>query len=154
MQEVTAVRGLRLLAACGVAAMSCAVAAQQPDGKNLFKGRLKPGMYEFKTLTEMSGVTSSKQQEKSTETEKRCVTPAEVDKGVELRKDCKVTTFKETGTSFEVISQCPDGSVQEMRVAVTSSGFTSEVKAESKQKGKEHHMLMRSEARYLGACKG
>lgn len=151
---MTAIRVVRLLAACGVAAVSCAVAAQQPDGKNLFKGRVKPGMYEFKTLTEMGGVTSSKQQEKTTETEKRCVTAAEVDKGVELRKDCKVTTFKEAATSFEVISQCPDGSLQEMRVAITASGFTSEIKAASKQKGKEHNMLMRSEARYLGACKG
>ena len=151
---MSALRGVRLLAACGVAAVSCAVAAQQPDGKNLFKGRVKPGMYEFKTLTEMGGITGSKQQEKTTETEKRCVTAAEVDKGVELRSDCKVKDFKQTASSFEIVSTCPDGSLQEMRVAINASGFTSEIKAASTQKGKEHNMLMRSEARYLGACKG
>jgi hypothetical protein len=152
---VTAIRVVRLLAACGAAAMSCAGAAQQPDGKALLKGRVKPGMYETKAYNDLSGMPGvPKEQQKTTETHTRCVTAAEVDKGVELRSDCKVKDFKQTAASFEIVSTCPDGSLQELRIATTATGFSSVVKSESREKGKEHNMTMRTESRYLGACKG
>lgn len=152
---MTAIRVVRLLAACGVAAMSCAAAAQQPDARNLLKGRVKPGMYETKAYNDLSGMPGvPKEQQKTTETHTRCVTAAEVDKGVELRSDCKVKDFRQTAASFEIVSQCPDGSLQELRIASTATGFSSVVKSASKEKGKEHSMTMRTESRYLGACKG
>jgi hypothetical protein len=153
---VTGIRVARLLAACGVAAMSCAAAAaQQPDAKNLLKGRVKPGMYETKAYNDLSGMPGiPKDQQKTTETHTRCVTAAEVDKGVELRSDCKVKDFRQTASSFEIVSRCPDGSLQELRIAATPTGFSSVVKSESKEKGKAHNMTMRTESRYLGACKG
>ena len=152
---MTALRVVRLLAACGVAAMSCAVAAQQPDGKNFYKGRVKPGIYETKAYNDLSGMPGiPKEQQKTTETVTRCISAKEVAEGVELRSDCKAKTFKETAGSFDVVAQCTDGSVQELRLAFTATGFTSEIKSSSKVKGQEHTMSMRTESRYLGPCKG
>ena len=150
-----AARAVRLLALCGLAASAGVAGAQQPDGKNFYKGRVKPGIYETKAFNDLSGMPGiPKEQQKTTETVTRCISAKEVAEGVELRSDCKAKTFKETAGTFEVVAQCTDGSVQEMRLASTATGFTSELKSSSKVKGQEHTMSMRTESRYLGPCKG
>ena len=149
------VGGPRLFTLCGLIVMAATAGAQQPDGKSLYKGRVKPGMYETKAHNDLSGMPGiPKEQQKTTETHTRCLTQAEIDKGVELRKECKVKSFKDSPTSLDLVSQCPDGSLQELRFSSTPTGFASEIKSSSKEKGKEHSMTMRTESRYLGPCKG
>ena len=146
---MTRARVVNLLGLCGAILLSGSVAAQVPDERTFFKGKVKPGMYEMKTMIDMTGMPGvPKEQQKTTETTKRCVTAAELDEGVEQRNDCKSKTVKKTADSLEVVAQCRDGSVQELRMNVSGNGFTTDLKSSSKQ----HNMTMKTESRYLGAC--
>ena len=82
--------GLAVLALAAVFAVDAQ--AQVPDGKKIFKGRVKPGMYEQRDETLMRGYEGiPAANEKSTETKKRCIAQSEIDQGIEVRKDCKFT---------------------------------------------------------------
>ena len=138
------------LVGAGLVAVATLAVAAQPDEKTFFKGKLKPGMYETKIMTDLTGMPGiPKEQQKTTETTKRCVTAAELDEGVETRSDCnKSKTVKQIANGIEITAQCRDGSLQELRMTTTANGFATDLKSSSKQ----HTMTMKTESRYLGAC--
>lgn len=148
-------KALYVSALCSAFVMASA-AAQAPDGKAIFKGRVKPGLYQQVDQNETRGMAGvPKGQEKTTETKQRCITPAEIDQGLEFRNDCKFTKNEQTNSSMYLVAQCPDGSVTEFRLAATANGFTTDFVSKGKNAdGSPLVMSLRSEAKYLGACKG
>jgi hypothetical protein len=146
-------RGL-LLAAAFSCLLAPAAMAQAPDGSKMFKGRVKPGMYEQKDETVMRGYEGiPAANEKSTETKKRCVSQAEIDKGVELRKDCKFTQVKESANAVHYSGTCPGGTKDDFSLETTATGFKSRLSSVGKNAaGKPMEMSMVSEAKYLGPC--
>jgi hypothetical protein len=132
-------------------------AAQQPP-KDLFKGKVKPGMYEDKVEMDLSGIPGiPREQAKKTTSGQTCVTQADLDKGfMQLEKGCAYTAFKMAGDTAIFTTVCKDGAdsqTNEVRVTPTSSGFNSEVKTSSVQGGKPSNSTIKSQSRYLGPCK-
>ena len=147
-------RSCRVVFAAGLALASLPALAQQPSMKDIYKGKVKPGMYETRVVTDMSGLPGvPKEQAKTTETHKRCMTPQEVETGLKTRGDCKVKTFDQSPTEARFVSECKDGTVNELRVNFTAAGFSSEMKTTGKQDGKSYAMAMKTESKYLGPCK-
>jgi hypothetical protein len=143
-----------LLAAAALA-FAAPAAAQQPSTKDVFKGKVKPGMYETRVVTDMSGVPGiPPDQAKNTETHKRCMTAEEVERGLKSREDCKAKTFNQSATGVHFVSECKDGSLNDLRIAFSAAGFSSEMKTTGKHEGKPFVMMMKSESKYLGPCKG
>jgi hypothetical protein len=145
----------RTAVVAALAVFACSAAAQAPDGRNLLKGKVKPGLYENVTHSEMKGVPGVKKgQEKSTETRQRCVTQEELDKGIEFPGNCAIRKRDDTGSSVQLVAECKDGAVHEFRIAATAGGFSSEMKTVGKNPdGSAVSLAMRSESRYLGPCK-
>ena len=145
----------RMLAAALAAAALAAAgeAAAQASAKGLFKGKVKEGLYEVKSEADLSGVPGiPKEQMKSSETRRRCVTRQEVERGVEPGKDCKVKSYKESGPGTTVVMECQDGAVTEMKFAFAGDGFSSEMRTQGTDNGKPFVSVFRSQAKHVGAC--
>jgi hypothetical protein len=127
-RRLRAVRGGRRGAGTGSApAPSPAPAA---GGKGLLLGKVKPGLYENQVTSELSGLPGvPAEQQKSTETQHKCVTPADIDKGIDLPAGCTIKTLDETASGMHATAECRDGSTSEFRIAATDSGFSSEFKS-------------------------
>jgi hypothetical protein len=147
------VRAVGLLAA---AALGCTGAAAQVAGADVYKGRVKPGLYELKTETVMKDVEGvPKGQEKTTETRKHCFSEQEVAKGLEMRAECKPKVNKATSSSVEMVYDC-NGLDNEFHLKPAGSGgFETRLVAREKPPGggKPYTMTMTSQWKYLGACK-
>ena len=143
-----------LLATLAAAALAAAGGASaQATAKNVFKGKVKEGLYEVRNEADLSGVPGiPKEQVKSSETRKRCMTPQEIERGVEPAKDCKVNSYKEAGSVTTVVMQCQDGAVTEMKFTFAADGFSSEMRTTGKDEGKPFVSVFRSQAKHLGAC--
>lgn len=152
MQEVSAPR-LLAIAACGAALAAAPQALAQAGAKDVFKGKVREGLYEVKSEADLSGVPGiPKPQMKSSETRQRCVTSQEVDRGVAPGKDCQVKSFKEGGGSANVVMECKDGSVTDMKFTFGSGTFATEMRVTGKQDGKPFVSVFRSQAKHIGAC--
>lgn len=127
--------------------------AQSPPGKKFYEN-IKPGLYKQTAVHEMKGMGVPKEQEKGTETIERCVTKAEVDKGLEMRGDCTVKKEEVTASAIHMVAQCKDGSMNEVRMAQMPGGYNMEMKSAGKgPDGKPFSMNMKLEAKYIGPCK-
>lgn len=144
---------MRIVAAAAALAAAGAL-AQAPSGKKFYEG-IPPGLYRQVSVTEMKGMGLPKEQEKETETKDRCVTSAELAKGVDMRTDCTVKKNEQTASGAHIVMQCKDGSLNEYRLAKSAGGYSSEIKSEGKSPdGKPFAMSMKMEGKYLGPCKG
>jgi hypothetical protein len=118
-----------------------------------FKGKMKEGLYELKSDHDMSGVPGvPKEHQKGSETKQRCMSKAEIERGINPGKGCKIASSKESGNDASVRMECQDGSVTEMSLTLNPNGYGSEMKATGKQDGKSFTSIFRSQARYLGPC--
>jgi hypothetical protein len=140
------------------AAIVClaAPAFSQSTGTALLKGRVKAGLYEQKTESEVSGIPDLPPgQEKHVETRQRCISQAESDKGIALAPDCTLKTQVISGNIAHFTSECRDGAVHDMKITTTATGFTSDMTSSGKGRdGTPFSLSMHSESRYLGRCKG
>jgi hypothetical protein len=153
--------GLRPCAAAGLALLATSVAAQAPGpapapgGKVTLKDKVKPGLYENQVTSELIGVPGiAAEQQKATETQVKCITAADIDKGIDLPSGCAIKMLTETPSGMQASAECRDGSKSEFRIAATSTGFTSEFWSGGKGRdGKPFSVMMRTEGKYLGDCK-
>jgi hypothetical protein len=143
-----------MLLAISIACLSNPALAQSP-GPTLLKGRVKAGLYEQKTQSEVSGIPGVPPgQEKHVESRQRCISQAESDKGIELAPGCTLKSQVVSGNIAQFISECRDGAVHDMKITTTATGFTSDMKSEGKGRdGAPFALTMHSESRYIGPCK-
>ena len=148
-----ALRG-KCLALAAVAALAAGPAASAPQTtKDLFKGKVKEGLYEVKTEADLSGVPGiPKEAAKRLETKQRCLTKQDVDRGIEAGKDCEVKAYKQSAGGANIVMACKDGSSTDMKFAFRGGNFTSEMRTTGKQEGKSFVSVFRSEARHIGPC--
>jgi hypothetical protein len=131
--------------------------AQKPPA-DLFKGKLKPGLYEDRVEVDMTGVPGiPKEHAKQSQTTQRCMTPEELNKGLgEDERGCETTGFKMMGDTASFTTTCKKGNetqIAEIKLTTTAQGMKSELKSTMKQGGQTSTSTMRSESRYLGPCK-
>jgi hypothetical protein len=150
--------GARRLAVAALASLATAAAfaqqkPQQPQPRDLFKGKVKEGLYEVRSDADLSGVPGiPKEAAKRSETRQRCLTRQDVERGVEAGKECEVKSYKPSATAASVVMQCKDGSVTDMKFAFGSGTFSSEARTSGEQDGKAFVSVFRSEAKHIGPC--
>jgi len=144
----------KCLAAAAVAALAAGPAAAAPQStKDLFKGKVKEGLYEVRSEADLTGVPGiPKEAAKRSETKKRCLSQQDVDRGIEAGKDCEVKSYKPSAGGANIVMACKDGSSTDMKFAFGGNTFTSEMRTTGTQEGKSFVSVFRSEARHIGPC--
>lgn len=140
-----------MAAVAALAAGAGAAAAQTP--KDLFKGKVKEGLYEVKSEADLSGVPGiPKEAAKRSETRQRCLTKQDVERGIEAGKDCEVKSYKPSAGGANIVMACKDGSSTDMKFAFGGNTFKSEMRTTGTQEGKSFVSVFRSEAKHVGPC--
>lgn len=146
-------RRMAQAAALALAVGAAGAAWAQQSSKDVYKGRVKEGLYEVRTDVDLSGVPAvAKEKQKSTHTRQRCFAREHLERGIEAGKDCEVKSYKATDTSASIVMACKDGSVSEMKLSFKPSGFTTETRTTGKEDGKPFVAAFREEAKYAGPC--
>ena len=141
------------LAAAALAAAPPAWAQQ--SAVNVFKGKVREGLYEVKSevdLTRVPGIPRDKQ--KSTESRNRCVTQKEIDDGIPSDHECSVTKYTETAGGARILMSCKDGKASDMKFTFKPGEFASDTTTTGKDGGATFVSVFRSTARLVGPCPG
>jgi hypothetical protein len=144
----------KCLALAAAAALAAGPAVSAPaTSRDLFKGKVKEGLYEMKSEADLSGVPGiPKEAAKNSETRQRCLTRQYIDRGIEAGKDCEVKDYKQSAGGANILMACKDGSSTEMKFVFSGDTFSSETRTTGKDEGKSFVSLFRSNARHLGPC--
>jgi hypothetical protein len=137
-------------AALALAAFALPAAAQnQKPYKDAFKGKIREGEYEMKLELDMGG------KGKHGETKKQCVTPKDLDQGLEGDKNCGIRNFKSTANGVSFTAECTgkDAVVSENTMTFTPEGYSAETRTTQKVGAEEVKSTLRIQSRYLGPCK-
>ena len=140
-----------MAAVAALAAGAGTAAAQTP--RDLFKGKVKEGLYEVKSEADLSGVPGiPKEAARRSETRQRCLTKQDVERGIEAGKDCEVKSYKPSAGGANIVMACKDGSSTDMKFAFGGNTFKSEMRTTGTQEGKSFVSVFRSEAKHVGPC--
>lgn len=144
--------------AAGIAAIAaCAAGATFAATPDALKGKIKPGLYEYKM--EMSGIPGMPPGMGS-HTLQHCVTQEDVERGEVGRKDprneCDMKDIKVSGNTATMHMECKNGTRMDGKMSFRSDGYTmdSEMNMPSRQGGEAMHMKQHVDAKYLGPCSG
>jgi hypothetical protein len=152
-----------LLAIASVTVCAMASAADNPFSQ--FKGKMKPGMYEYKMdmdMGQMKGMPPGMPTKHSMTFEK-CLTQEEIDKGQMGRgggrdgkapENCDVSDFKMSGNTATYTTVCTKPKMSaENKITFAADGFKMDMKMAMDQGGQMMNMNQHMESKYLGACK-
>ena len=162
------------VAAAALASTAWAAAAQQPpqppakpapgakapaapakafQGKDAFKSRLKPGLYEMSVEADMGNMPGvPKDKAKQSDKRQRCITQQDVDRGIEDDPNCPTTAYSAAGNQLSMAAACKDGAQLETRMTFSPTGYTAEMKVNAKHEGKPVSSTHRVTTKYLGPC--
>ena len=142
-------------ALAAAALVAAAPAWAQQSAVNVFKGKVREGLYEVKSevdLTRVPGIPRDKQ--KSTESRTRCVTQREIDHGISSDAECSVTRYTEVAGGAHILMSCKDGKASDMRFSFAPGEFASETTTTGKDGGATFVSVFRSKAKLVGPCLG
>ena len=124
------------------------------QGKDAFKGKLKPGLYEMVVESDMTNMPGfPKDKARQTEKREQCVTQQEIDRGIENDPNCPMTAFAASGNTVNTSATCKDGASLESKMTFNSSGYVAEMKVSGKQANQVFGATHKMTARYIGPCK-
>jgi hypothetical protein len=151
---------LRLAAVAAAVASFSAVAAGPFDA---FKGKMKEGLYEYKTEMDMGAVPGMPPgMGKQSNTMQHCVTAEDIEKGQMNRGrdgkapgNCEVRDFKMSGNTASYTMECKGERPMKAdnKITFTSDGYDMDMKMAMTHGGQTMNMNQKAKARYLGACK-
>lgn len=152
---MTGPKQVALAAGALVALFAGTAALAQPSTKGILAGKLKPGLYEQKITSEMTGLGVPAGQGKSTDTSSTCLTPERItSEDLDMQDGCKVKDVRRTATGGQVTATCEGGATMEMLINSVPNGYRMDVKSGGKgPDGKPFSMTMRVDAQYKGPCK-
>jgi len=148
-------------------ALACLAIAASPlaaaQDLSFFKSRAKPGMYEYKTEMDMSGVPGMPPgMGHQNVTFQHCLTQEDIDRGAMNKgrdkdnNDCQVKNLQSSGSSASYSMSCtkPRPMNADVKIAFAGDGFHMDMKmnmAETRS-GQPMSMTQHMDAKYLGAC--
>jgi len=147
------------LAALAIAASPLALA----QDLTFFKSKAKPGLYEYKTEMDMSGVPGMPPgMGHQNITFQHCLTQEDIDRGVMNKNrdgttnDCQIKNLSTSGSSASYSMACtrPRPMNADVKIAFAGGGFHMDMKmnmAEARS-GQAMSMTQHMDATYLGAC--
>lgn len=138
----------------------CATALAATAGPfDQVKGKVKPGLYEYKMQMDIPGMPAGMKPPPMTV--QHCVTQKDIDEGGFAKgkdpnqQNCEVKDFKTSGNTASYTMECKGQ--QQMRADVkmnfVDNGFNSEMKMSMNQGGQVMNMNQKMESRLLGPCK-
>ena len=147
-----------LYLACATALPLAAAAAGNPF--EAFHGKVKAGMYEYRTEMDMGAIPGMPPgMGKQTHTFQHCVTPEDIRKGEMNRndrtpKDCEVKDFRMSGNtaSYRMVCTGQHPMTADNRITFNSTGYDMDMTMDITEGGRPMHMKQHMQARYLGAC--
>ena len=144
--------------AIACAAVSAAAIAGPFDS---LKGKLKDGMYEYKTEVDMSAMPGVPPgMAKQSSTTQHCVRPQDIEKGQMGRgpdRDgkapaCEIKNFSQSGNNATYTMVCKEMTADN-KITFTGEGFNMDMKMAINEGGTAFNMTRHVEGRYLGPCK-
>ncbi len=150
-----------LLAVAGMTICAVASAADNPFSQ--FKGKMKPGLYEYRMEMDMSGMKGMPpgMGKMTPPPFSKCLTQEDIDKGQMGRgregkasENCEVSNFKMSGNTATYTMTCtkPKKMTADNKVTFTSDGYKIDIKMAMDQGGQMVDMNQHMESRYLGEC--
>ena len=144
---------VRVTLAAAALAAAFSATAQPPSARDLYKGKVREGLYEVRNDSDLTGAPGiPKEAMKGSETRQRCLTKEAVERGIEPGKDCRTRSYRPAEGSAHVVMECKDGTVTDSKFSFSPAGFASETRITGTQEGKPFVSMFRSQARYLGPC--
>jgi hypothetical protein len=159
-------RNARLAAALAATFACVAVYAGPFDA---FKGKVKPGLYEYKTEMDMGAIPGMPPgMGKQSHTFQHCVTQADVDKGENMGNtdrggkpmpsNCEIKNVKASGNTASYTMSCPAPHEMNAEAQMTflPNGYNMDMKMNmvSSKGGQPMSMTQHMEARLVGPCTG
>lgn len=150
-----------LLAIAAVGSLCTAAVAAGPF--DAFKGKVKPGLYEYKMEMDMGNMPGMPPgMGKQSHTMQHCLTPEDLDKGQmnkgrdgKMPQDCEVKNFKMSGNNASYTMECKGQHpmVMDANIVLQSDGFKMDNKMTMTQGGKPMTVTQKMESHYIGECK-
>ena len=151
----------RLLAATCLAAVAGSAWADNPF--DAFKGKMKEGLYEYKTevgMGQMPGMPAGAG--KQNMSFQHCITAEDIEKGRmgrsgrdgKMAPDCEVKNFKMSGNSASYTMACKgqNNMTSDNKIIFTADGYKMDMNMVMNQAGQSMKMSQHVESRYLGPC--
>jgi hypothetical protein len=147
--------------ACAAALSLTAAAADSPFAA--FKGKVKAGLYEYRTQMDMGNIPGMPPgMGKQSHTFQHCVTPEDIERGEmgkggrnQMPKDCDVKDFRMSGNtaSYKMVCTGEHAMTADNKITFNGNGYDMDMTMDMSHGGQPMHMKQHMEARYLGACK-
>jgi hypothetical protein len=122
------------------------------------KGKMKPGLYDYKMTMEMPGMPAGMGGRPFTF--QHCVTQKDIDEGAALKgkdpnqKDCEVKDFKMSGNTASYTMECKQNQMKgDVKMTFVENGFASDMKMSMNQGGQVMNMSQKMEGKRVGDCK-
>lgn len=147
------------IAAAACAALATAALAGPFDQ---FKGKMKEGMYEYKTTMDMGAMPGMPAgMGKQNFSFQRCLTPKDVEEGSfskgreKAAENCEVKDLKMSGNTATYRMECKgEGQMKaDNKITFLPNGFDMDMKMSMMRNGQPMNMTQHMEGRNLGPCK-
>ena len=145
--------------ACAGTLSLAAAAADNPF--QAFKGKIKAGMYEYKTEMDMGQIPGMPPgMGRQSHTFQHCVTAEDINRGEVDKgrngppKNCEVKDFRMSGNTASYRMVCTGEHAMEAdnHITFASDGYTMDMKMALNERGRPMNMTQHMQARYVGAC--
>ena len=123
------------------------------------KGKMKPGLYDYKMTMEMPGMPAGMGGRPFSF--QHCVTEKDISEGGAIKgkdpnsKDCEIKDFKMSGNTATYNMECKGAHPMkgDAKITFMDNGFNSDVKMTMNQGGQVMNVSQKMEGRLVGACK-
>ena len=144
--------------ACAAALCAPAIAADNPF--SAFKGKMKPGLYEYKVEMDMGQIPGLPPgMGKQSMQMKHCITAEQVERGgwdnpkERGKTDCEFKNFKMNGNTATYTMDCKQPPMTaDNTVTFDNDTFKTDMRMTMQQNGQVMKMNQKAEARYVGPC--
>jgi hypothetical protein len=152
-------KATRLLAIASITALSAAAwAADNPFAQ--FKGKMKPGLYDYKVEMDMGQVPGLPPgMAKQSMTMQHCITAEQIERGGwdnpkdKGKTDCEFKNFRMSGNTANYTMECKQPPMStDNTITFGSDNFKMDMKMTMNQGGQVMKMTQKAEAKYVGPC--
>jgi hypothetical protein len=152
-----------ILASAAAMAFAAGASIAQSSPFAAMKGKIKPGMYDYKMEMDMGQVPGMPAgMGKQSFAQQTCVTEADLEKGTAFDKgrdgkspaDCEVKDFKLSGNTATYKMVCKGQHAMEADSVITfvPNGYKGTTKMAMNREGQKMNMTSNYEGKYIGAC--
>ena len=153
----------RLLAVALAATVGLAASAIAADNPfSAFKGKMKPGLYDYKVEMDMGQVPGMPPgMGKQSMNMQHCITQEQIEKGgwdnpkERGKTDCEFKNFRMSGNTANYTMECtkPNKMTADQTITFVDNGFKMDMKMKMDHGGQPMTMNQKADARYVGPCK-